>query len=458
MSGVEFSFQDTGAGDSSGSRAWIAIAVFVTLATVGVILLVRAFGEKDGAKDEAGQPAAEETAGTPSATPRTPGGAAPAARAPSPADMREASETALAFMRAGEAAEKADDLYAARTNYLAALADPGCGNARPVAEARLGAVDIDLIFSPRRMEGKVDYAIAPGDSLKKIANRHGTTVDLIVKGNSVPNPDRVQVGDRLRVRWGRSGHCIGSVWFRFRVGDKTILFSGDYTEHSLAYRCDRLRDIRADIAVLDCAYGRDDGDGKTLKNAFRGRMKELAAEDGPLMFPVPAHGRGADVIRELAACRVRTAADPGLCAEIQNPEYRRWLRKSFREDLQGISFANPEKTVQALADAEDRRAGILVRDSQLRDEGNREMTDRVLGAGGHIVLTGKQDPASYARLLLKSGRAEFDRIPVHQNTADMEKLMRTNRFRFVIPYHCRQELSFDDRRVLTVRTGDTVRF
>ena len=242
------------------------------------------------------------------------------------------------------------------------------------------------------------------------------------------------------------------------MGDKTILFSGDYTEHSLAYRCDRLRDIRADIAVLDCAYGRDDGDGKTLKNAFRGRMKELAAEDGPLMFPVPAHGRGADVIRELAACRVRTAADPGLCAEIQNPEYRRWLRKSFREDLQGISFANPEKTVQALADAEDRRAGILVRDSQLRDEGNREMTDRVLGAGGHIVLTGKQDPASYARLLLKSGRAEFDRIPVHQNTADMEKLMRTNRFRFVIPYHCRQELSFDDRRVLTVRTGDTVRF
>ncbi len=283
--------------------------------------------------------------------------------------------------------------------------------------------------------------------------RHAKAVDEICGPR-----EQFRVGDRLRVRWGRSGHCIGSVWFRFRVGDKTILFSGDYTEHSLAYRCDRLRDIRADIAVLDCAYGRDDGDGKTLKNAFRGRMRELAAEDGPLMFPVPAHGRGADVIRELAACRVRTAADPGLCAEIQNPEYRRWLRKSFREDLQGISFANPEKTVQALADAEDRRAGILVRDSQLRDEGNREMTDRVLGAGGHIVLTGKQDPASYARLLLKSGRAEFDRIPVHQNTADMEKLMRTNRFRFVIPYHCRQELSFDDRRVLTVRTGDTVRF
>ena len=81
MSGVEFSFQDTGAGDSSGSRAWIAIAVFVTLATVGVILLVRAFGEKDGAKDEAGQPAAEETAG---------GGAHE--EAPPPSAMRESWE------------------------------------------------------------------------------------------------------------------------------------------------------------------------------------------------------------------------------------------------------------------------------------------------------------------------------------------------------------------------------
>ncbi|MGN0255675.1 MAG: MBL fold metallo-hydrolase [Chordicoccus sp.] len=283
--------------------------------------------------------------------------------------------------------------------------------------------------------------------------RHAKAVDEICEPR-----EQFRVGDRLRVRWGRSGHCIGSVWFRFRVGDKSILFSGDYTEHSLAYRCDRLRDVSADIAVLDCAYGRDDSDGRTLKREFRERMRELAAGNQPLLFPVPAHGRGADVIRELAASRIRTAADPGLCAEIQNPEYRRWLRKSFREDLQGVSFADPGQTVQTLAGAEDGRVGILVRDSQMRDQENRDMADRILAAGGKIVLTGKQDPASYSRLLLKSGKAEFDRIPVHQNTADMEKLIKTNRFRFVIPYHCRQELAFDDRRILTVRTGDTVRF
>lgn len=199
MPGVEFSFQDTGAGDTSGNRAWIVIAILVSAVTIGVILLVRAFGEGDGTADGANRPAGEETAAQPT---RAEGGPKGGTATPPPApqfDLKEASESALAFMRAGEAAEKADNLYAARTNYLAALADPGCGNARPVAEARLGAVDIELIFSPREMDGKIDYAIASGDSLKKIASRHGTTVDLIVKGNAVPNPDRVQVGDRLRV-------------------------------------------------------------------------------------------------------------------------------------------------------------------------------------------------------------------------------------------------------------------
>ena len=228
MPGIGFTFQDTDMNGSNGSKTWIVIAAIVTLATVGVILLVRAFGddgEEKPAKTAQDQPAMEETRNGEKGTGQPPSRPTaqpqkgqtdkaknrptvkpsnnptdkPTNRQTDKPDLGPASEKALAFMRAGEAAEKADDFSAARTNYLAALADPGCGNARPVAEARLGAVDIELIFSPREMDGKIDYAIASGDSLKKIANRHGTTVDLIVKGNSVPNPDRVQVGDRLRI-------------------------------------------------------------------------------------------------------------------------------------------------------------------------------------------------------------------------------------------------------------------
>ena len=223
MPGIGYTFQDTDMNGSGGSRTWIVIAVVVTLATVGVILLVRAFGDQTDAVESSNreQGTGNRESGTGNREQGT-GNEPTNRRADEPTnrrtdkptnrqtdkptnwqtpklDLSEASEKAAAFMRAGEAAERADDLYAARTNYLAALADPGCGKAGPVAEARLGAVDVELIFSPREMEGKIDYAIASGDSLKKIANRHGTTVDLIVKGNSVPNPDRVQVGDRLRI-------------------------------------------------------------------------------------------------------------------------------------------------------------------------------------------------------------------------------------------------------------------
>lgn len=216
MAGIGYTFQDTDMNGSNGSRTWIVIAAVVTLATLGVILLVRAFGSEAEGKTAAGSEQADTASKTPDAGDAKrddPAGTQerkkgslfsrstvkPSNGQTAQPDFGEASETALAFMRAGEAAEKADDLYAARTNYLAALADPGCGKASPIAEARLGAIDIELVFSPREMEGKIDYAIASGDSLKKIANRHGTTVDLIVKGNSVPNPDRVQIGDRLRI-------------------------------------------------------------------------------------------------------------------------------------------------------------------------------------------------------------------------------------------------------------------
>ncbi|WP_170008455.1 LysM peptidoglycan-binding domain-containing protein [Bacillus fonticola] len=41
------------------------------------------------------------------------------------------------------------------------------------------------------------YTVQPGDSLYRIANRHGTTVARIIARNNIANPDRIQVGDSL---------------------------------------------------------------------------------------------------------------------------------------------------------------------------------------------------------------------------------------------------------------------
>jgi len=69
------------------------------------------------------------------------------------------------------------------------------------AEAILNDVSIQLAFSPRAMPEKVDYVVAPGDSLEKIARKFNTTVDLVRAGNNIKG-HLIKVGDRLRILQG----------------------------------------------------------------------------------------------------------------------------------------------------------------------------------------------------------------------------------------------------------------
>ncbi len=199
--------------DRSPRRSLVAIVLLVVLATVGIVLLIRACGSRGGEKSgEQPQDAAtsESTPGKAEAAPAeakpeksskkvdAPAAPTPALKSPA-ASTAPASKEALEIVSAGEAAEQRDDFYAARTNYLAALSRDDLGAARAHVESRLGVVDIQLVFTPREMPGKVDHAIQKGESLKIIAARFNTPVDLIIKANGVPNPNRIQVGDRLRL-------------------------------------------------------------------------------------------------------------------------------------------------------------------------------------------------------------------------------------------------------------------
>lgn len=192
--------------DRSQRRSLAVIVIVVILVTLGIVLMIRSCSGKgeaetaDQSSEEVAKSAeapAKAEAGKPAKTADAP--AVPPAPKKTPASTAPASKEALEIVSAGEAAEQRDDLYAARTNYLAALSRDDLGAAREHVESRLGVVDIQLIFSPREMPGKVDHAIQKGESLKIIAARFNTPVDLIVKANEVPNPNRIQVGDRLRL-------------------------------------------------------------------------------------------------------------------------------------------------------------------------------------------------------------------------------------------------------------------
>ena len=58
-------------------------------------------------------------------------------------------------------------------------------------------------------------------------------------------------------RWGRSGHCAGSVWYDISCEGKNLFFSGDYRSDDPFYVCDDAEGKTADVAVLDAAYPGD---------------------------------------------------------------------------------------------------------------------------------------------------------------------------------------------------------
>ena len=63
---------------------------------------------------------------------------------------------------------------------------------------KLGALNIDLIFSPAQMPQTISYQIVPGDSLGKLARKYNTTTQLIKRANGLKS-DVIRTGETLRI-------------------------------------------------------------------------------------------------------------------------------------------------------------------------------------------------------------------------------------------------------------------
>ena len=382
---------------------------------------------------------------------------------------------------AGGCSEHGRNCFLVKGENLSFLVDAGLMKEKPevpypdLTEEQIGGADyLFLTHAHSDHAGALPWLLKHGfrgvvvasrptfDTIPAFRGRRKTLEDL-----SGPLEECMLSGG-IAVTWGRSGHCFGSVWYRFRAEGRRLVFTGDYEEESLAYRCDRIRDVEADLAVVDCAYGVETENASVNRDRARKAVRHWRKKAVPLFFPVPANGRGLDVIRLLADAGVPVVFPEETASRLRDtPETRFWLKKGFLHSAASLRRADGKEFASFLSEWEKgpaafprglRRAAILVSDSQLARPENRKAADAVTAAGGQVILTGKQDPASCAKRLLTEHRAEFDRLSVHQNAEEMEALDKKNRFRYVIPYHSRQSLRFDDRRILVLETGDRVKF
>ncbi len=132
-----------------------------------------------------GQTAAADV---PAIPPTPPAPLATAASAPVDAATDAAVQHATAL--------KADGKWADARELLQPLAADA--NAPDKVLALLGEINSQILFTPAPAPEKVDYTIAPGDSLGKLAKKFNSTVELIKKENGLSG-DLIRVGDRLRI-------------------------------------------------------------------------------------------------------------------------------------------------------------------------------------------------------------------------------------------------------------------
>jgi len=135
-------------------------------------------------------------------------------RPPAPAESNtEQYQQALAL-------EGEDKLAEARA-VLQPLADDG--EASDKILDLLGQIDTKILFTAASAPEKTDYTIAAGDSLSKLAQKFGTTIDLIKKSNNLTR-DMIRVGDRLRIYQGHFAVTVSKTANELRLTDNGKFF------------------------------------------------------------------------------------------------------------------------------------------------------------------------------------------------------------------------------------------
>ncbi|MCM1440373.1 MAG: MBL fold metallo-hydrolase [Roseburia sp.] len=231
--------------------------------------------------------------------------------------------------------------------------------------------------------------------------------------------------DDIAFCYGRSGHCVGSVWYKIKT-DSEVFFSGDYSEHS-SFCVDRICGLSSDLAIIDCAYGYQ------AYNASAQLQKIISYiiqhSESKVLLPVPKNGRAVDILSALQSYGLKIGIDKKLKDFIKdygNDNF--WLKENACKTLirqQHISFNDTNSSASVL----------FIADAQLAQENSKNLVYEILNQGGKVLITGHTDCGEESDNLLQSGLA--DKIPfnAHCCKSDVEGICARNSFKNVICYH-----------------------
>lgn len=226
--------------------------------------------------------------------------------------------------------------------------------------------------------------------------------------------------ENITIEYGRSGHCVGSLWYLVTTVNSKVLFSGDYCENS-AFKVDKIRGKSAPLAVLDSAFGNMD-----YNCAKQGQLilayASVVLKKGPLLLPVPKNGRAIDLVYLLRSSG-KIAVDEGLIVffdELSKSDY--WVSSEITSALEG-------KLCQKSPNV------FLIADAQLATSESKKVAADILKRGGSILFTGHADEGSEARRLVASGAGRLIPYNAHMCRLEADFVASENNFGKIIYFH-----------------------
>lgn len=231
--------------------------------------------------------------------------------------------------------------------------------------------------------------------------------------------EKRKLSSYLTVTPFRSGHCFGSYGYLIEMEDKMILYTGDYLEDSV-FACDEIRDIKADLAIVDGAYPKSEKSMERNRNDF---LKLLSSLKGNIILPLPKNGRSMEVISLLNECNLPyLIKDSAFFME----EESNYLKRDIAIN------SSPNATI------------FLIVDPQLERKTSQDIVNAC--STSNLVFTGTIDEGSYSSYLMRTRKnVYFQRINVHQSILEANALIGKNNFRKAVIFHnkeTKEETSF----------------
>ena len=243
----------------------------------------------------------------------------------------------------------------------------------------------------------------------------------------------------LMVCYGRTGHCPGGLWFEIAENMdpvNTIVFSGDYQEDTMVYRCDPICGRHAKLALIDCAHRETELNAEELRRQIISVVSEKRKNGRRVILPVPQYGRGLELLllmqREFPKMRIRVDRDFLNYARKMLSEPVWYHAEAYRElkvenmdvmDIFGSLNVAPEYEI------------LLLADTHLKKQKHVDFVHNEIEAGAAVLINGRVKKNGPAGKLLDAGKAEKFLFPHHQSHHDLKHVVAENSFGVVLPFH-----------------------